>query len=75
MTRENVIPNMEAYFAKTSIGHLQKVFDDIKDFENIGPDVKEYLSGLTGLEHLCANTTECDIKLKKETDIAMPLFM
>lgn len=40
----NKLPDIDAYFANTSLEHLQKVYDDVKDFENTNLCVRDFLN-------------------------------
>lgn len=40
----NKLPDIDAYFANTSLEHLQKVYNDVKDFENTNLCVRDFLN-------------------------------
>lgn len=40
----NKLPDIDAYFANTSLEHLQKVYNDVKDFENTNLCVSDFLN-------------------------------
>ena len=40
----NKLPDIDAYFANTSLEHLQKVYKDVKDFENTNLCVRDFLN-------------------------------
>lgn len=46
MEKNELLKNIENYFANTSKEHLQKVYDEVKSFNQYGPTVEEYLDGI-----------------------------
>jgi len=44
MDKGELLNKIDDYFANTSKEHLQKVYNELKEFEQYGPDVDEYLN-------------------------------
>lgn len=77
MSKDKFLPDIDAYFANTPLEHMQNVYDDVKDFEQYGPDVKEYLcsnekafSSRKKVEVAASN-----VALNSKSEIQLPQFV
>lgn len=76
MSKDNFLPDIDAYFANTSLEHMQKIYDDVKEFEQYGPDVEEYLCGTDKATSLGkVVTTVHDTIVNSKSEINLPQFV
>ena len=46
MDIDKMISDLDSYFKNTPKEHLQKIYDELKEYNQYGPTVEEYLESL-----------------------------
>lgn len=49
MARNTYVQQLEAYFNRTSLEQQKKDYNDLREFNQVGPTVDEYIQQLEGL--------------------------
>lgn len=71
MEKGELLHKINEYFANTSKEHLQKVYEELKDFNQCGPTVDEYLEVIKP----SLDTNELDRLNKINSDgVEMPML-
>lgn len=55
MEKGELLRNIENYFANTPKEHLQKVYDELKEYNQYGPTVEEYIDGVSSTKDKLKN--------------------
>ncbi len=71
MEKNELLKNIENYFANTSKEHLQKVYDELKDYNQYGPTVEEYLDGINSKEE---KDSKINVELLRESNLNSHMF-
>ena len=71
MEKNELLKNIKNYFANTSIEHLQKVYDELKEYNQYGPTVEEYVDGCTRSKD---KSCDDDTGIWKSSSQDIPMF-
>lgn len=71
MEKNELLKNIENYFANTSKEHLQKVYDELQAYNQYGPTVEEYIDGINSTME---NEPKVNVELLKESSRNTSMF-